>query len=67
MLTADKRRDQRLCQLEIQALSSTRALEPDEDEETLEPTIKPNIRQRIHRLADSELLADVDHFELLVK
>jgi hypothetical protein len=48
-------------------LSSARALESDEDEETLEPTIKPSIRQRIHRLADSELLTYDDHFELLMK
>ena len=67
MLAADKRRDKCLCPLEIQAMSSTRALESDEDDETPEPTIKPSIRQRIHRLADSELLTDDDPFELLVK
>ena len=31
MLAAEKRRDQRLCQLEIQAFSSTKAMEEDEE------------------------------------
>ena len=43
MLAAEKRRDQRLCQLEIQALSSARALEEGQDEETLEPARRPAI------------------------
>jgi hypothetical protein len=68
MLAAEKRRDQRLCQLEIQALSSAKALEEGQDEETLEPSIKPAIiLARINRLADSELLNDDDHFDLVVK
>ena len=67
MLAAEKRRDQRLCQLEIQALSSARALEEGQDEETLESAIKPAILARIVRLADSELLTADDHFDLLVK
>ena len=67
MIAVHKRRGQRLCQLEIQSLSFTRALESDEDEETLESTIKLSIRQRIHRLTDSELLTGDDHFELLGK
>jgi len=60
MLAAEKHRDQRLCQLEI-----AKAME--EDEEIVEPAIKPSILDRIYRLADSELLTDDDHFDLLVK
>jgi hypothetical protein len=39
----------------------------DEDEEKVEPTIKPVILERIYQLADSELLTDHAHFDLLVK
>ncbi len=67
MLAAEKRRDQRLCQLEIEALSFAKALEEGQDEETLEPSIKPAILARINRLADSELLNDDGHFDLVVK
>jgi hypothetical protein len=39
----------------------------EEYEEIVEPAIKPAILERIYRLADSELLTDDDHFDLLVK
>ena len=67
ILAAEKRRDQRLCQLEIQAFRSARALDEGHDEEILEPTIKPAIMERIMRLANSELFTADDHFDLLVK
>ena len=38
-----------------------------EDEEIVEPAIKSAILERIYRLADSELLTDDDHFDLLIK
>ncbi len=66
MLAAEKRCDQRLCQLEIHALSYEKAFEEGQNEETLETSIKPTIIARINRLADSELLNDDDHFDLVV-
>jgi len=45
MLAAEKRRDQRLCQLEIHAFSSAAAMEEDED--IVEPAIKSVILERI--------------------
>ncbi len=38
-----------------------------EDEEIVEPAIKSAILERIYRLADSELLTDDEHFDLLIK
>ena len=42
-------------------------MEDSQHEETLEPSIKPIILARINRLADSELLNDDNHFDLVVK